>query len=226
DFTKEGELLDVQFYEMTSELRLTRWVRADVAVYRQAQGHWELSDVEIQNFFEQGDQGAAASGLLKQPQMLWRSSLTPQLLTGLFVRPDRMSAYQLYNYSNFLQSNGQATDNIDLAFAKKVVYPLAIFVMTLISLSFAYLQFRAGAVSVRVFIGVMIGVGFHLVNNLFSHLTMVAKLPPFVSASIPTLIGLVVGLAALWWVSRPAPWMALKSFRKVPRISLETGSES
>lgn len=230
DFTKEGELLGVQFYEVSPDLKITRWVRAKKADYKRGAGYWVLSEVKVQNYFNQqaasgaelGAAQASASSVRSIEVMDWKSTLTPQLLTGLFVRPDRMSAMQLYNYSEFLSSNGQATDNIDLAFAKKVIYPLAIFVMTLISLSFAYLHFRAGGVSVRVFVGVMIGVGFHLVNNLFSHLSLVAKLPPFVSASIPTLIGLVVGLTALWWVSRPAPWMALKSWRKVPQISLDS----
>lgn len=230
NFTKEGELLGVQFYEVSPDLKITRWVRAKKADYKRGAGYWVLSEVKVQNYFNQqaasgaelGAAQASASSVRSIEVMDWKSTLTPQLLTGLFVRPDRMSAMQLYNYSEFLSSNGQATDNIDLAFAKKVIYPLAIFVMTLISLSFAYLHFRAGGVSVRVFVGVMIGVGFHLVNNLFSHLSLVAKLPPFVSASIPTLIGLVVGLTALWWVSRPAPWMALKSWRKVPQISLDS----
>lgn len=230
DFTKEGELLGVQFYEVSPDLKITRWVRAKKADYKRGAGYWVLSEVKVQNYFNQqaasgaelGAAQASASSVRSIEVMDWKSTLTPQLLTGLFVRPDRMSAMQLYNYSEFLSSNGQATDNIDLAFAKKVIYPLAIFVMTLISLSFAYLHFRAGGVSVRVFVGVMIGVGFHLVNNLFSHLSLVAKLPPFVSASIPTLIGLVVGLTALWWVSRPAPWMALKAWRKVPQISLDS----
>lgn len=230
NFTKEGELLGVQFYEVSPDLKITRWVRAKKADYKRGAGYWVLSEVKVQNYFNQqaasgaelGAAQASASSVRSIEVMDWKSTLTPQLLTGLFVRPDRMSAMQLYNYSEFLSSNGQATDNIDLAFAKKVIYPLAIFVMTLISLSFAYLHFRAGGVSVRVFVGVMIGVGFHLVNNLFSHLSLVAKLPPFVSASIPTLIGLVVGLTALWWVSRPAPWMALKAWRKVPQISLDS----
>lgn len=230
DFTKEGELLGFQFYEVNEPLRITRWVRAQRAEFEREGGYWILSQVKLQQYFVPDEQsgfsvpelGATVSPVEMLESLNWQSTLTPQLLTGLFVRPDRMSAIQLYNYSAFLNSNGQATDNIDVAFAKKVIYPLAIFVMTLISLSFAYLHFRAGGVSVRVFMGVMIGVGFHLVNNLFSHLSLVAKLPPFVSASIPTLVGLVVGLVALWWVSRPAPWMALNTWRKVPQISLDS----
>ena len=100
-----------------------------------------------------------------------------------------------------------------------MIYPFAIFIMILISLSFAYHHFRAGGVSVRVFIGVMAGVAFHLVNNLFSHLSLVAKLPPFVSAGIPTLLGLLIGLLALWWVSRPDPLVELGRFSLFSRAA-------
>lgn len=229
DFTKEGELGQVEYYEMDEQSRLRAWVRAETADYDVASGVWVLRNVVRQRYFDgvvpanQADDKVALTIEQQErlPEMLWRSSLSPQLLTGLFVRPDRMSAIQLHNYSEFLRSNAQATENIDLAFAKKVIYPLAIFVMILISLSFAYLQSRAGGVSVRVFVGVMIGIGFHLVNNLFSHLSMVAKLPPFMSASIPTLIGLVVGLGALWWVSRPDPLHMLRKLKRVPDISMD-----
>jgi lipopolysaccharide export system permease protein len=93
------------------------------------------------------------------------------------------------------------------------MYPFAILIMMMISLPFTYLHFRSGSVSVKVFAGVMIGVGFHLVNNLFSHLSMVASFSPFVSAALPSLLGFVVGMGALWWVSQPAPWRTLNVLR-------------
>lgn len=223
EFSKDGQLQDVEYYELDDHSKIRSWVLAKTAEFDVQRGDWTLKDVLIQRYYGQaiGNASARDAGLTANaskmeavPTMQWSSSLTPQLLTGLFVRPERMSAFQLYNYSSFLKRNLQATNDIDLAFAKKVVYPFAILVMMLISLSFAYLHFRSGGISVKVFAGIMIGVGFHLVNNLFSHLSMVAKLPPFLSASLPTLIGFVAGMAALWWVAQPAPWRVLDKFRK------------
>ncbi len=230
DFDNQGRLFNLEFYEFSENLKLMRWVRAEEANFDQQLQHWVLTGVVLQRFSTQSNwsglmpnqgQELFASGLISMASLKWQSSLTPNLLTGLFVRPERMSAVQLYNYSNFLESNLQSTQNIDLAFAKKIIYPLAIFVMMLISVSFAYLQFRSGGVSVKVFIGVMIGIGFYLSNNLFSHLSLVANLPPFVSASIPALVGLVVGLVCLWWVSRPMPLQAIKQLRKLPEVAID-----
>jgi len=221
-FNKDGELLKLEYYELDPESRIRAWVRAETARFEPSTGDWILNNVIQQRYFDEavGNPDAAKAGvtihaspLQNLQSMRWTSNLSPELLTGLFVRPDRMSAWQLYNYSRFLSSNLQATDNIDLAFAKKIMYPFAILIMMMISLPFAYLHFRSGGVSVKVFAGVMIGVGFHLVNNLFAHLSMVASFPPFVSAALPSLLGFVVGMAALWWVSQPAPLRSLNLLR-------------
>jgi lipopolysaccharide export system permease protein len=221
-FTKNGELLKLEYYELDSDSRIRAWVRAETARFDSKTGDWILSHVVLQRYFDQpvANQDAAKAGLTIQAsefeiqeEMRWTSNLSPDLLTGLFVRPDRMSAWQLYNYSRFLANNQQATNNIDLAFAKKIMYPFAILIMMMISLPFAYLHFRSGTVSVKVFAGIMVGVGFHLVNNLFSHLSMVASFSPFVSAALPALLGFVIGMSALWWVSQPAPWRSLNVLR-------------
>ncbi len=217
-FDKDGDLLLLEYYELDGESRIRAWVRAETATFDPAQGDWVLKGVRMQRYFDSivDNENAAQAGLTihaspieQLESMRWRSNLSPDLLTGLFVRPDRMSAWQLFNYSRFLSSNLQATDAIDLAFAKKIMYPFAVLIMMMISLPFAYLHFRSGGVSVKVFAGIMIGVGFHLVNNLFSHLSMVASLPPFFSAALPSVLGFVVGMVALWWVSQPAPWRSL-----------------
>lgn len=231
EFTNEGELSKLEYYEFDEQARIRKWVRADSADYN-PQGFWTLKDVKIQTYFDgnnptnptsQSSSTPAitiqASPIQTLPSMRWDSNLNPVLLTGLFVEPDRMSAWQLFNYSRFLKSNLQNADNIDLAFAKKVMYPFAVLIMMMISLPFAYLHFRSGGVSVKVFAGIMIGVAFHLVNNLFSHLSMVAKLPPFLSASVPSVIGFVVGMGALWWVSQPAPWRMIDRIRSSLRRS-------
>lgn len=225
EFTNEGELSKLEYYEFDEQARIRKWVRAESADFN-PQGYWTLKKVQLQSYFD--DDHSTASGITIQaspiqtlPSMRWDSNLNPVLLTGLFVEPDRMSAWQLYNYSKFLKSNLQSAENIDLAFAKKVMYPFAVLIMMMISLPFAYLHFRSGGVSVKVFAGIMIGVAFHLINNLFSHLSMVAKLPPFLSASVPSVMGFVIGMAALWWVSQPAPWRMIDRIRSSLR---RTGS--
>jgi lipopolysaccharide export system permease protein len=75
-------------------------------------------------------------------------------------------------------------------------------VLMAMALPFAYLQSRSGGISLKIFIGIMIGVSFMLINTLFSHLGLLSTWPPFVTAVAPSLLFLMLALGALWWVER------------------------
>lgn len=198
----EGEgLRGLNVYEFTPGHRMTQWLQARRAVY-QGSGTWRLEEVRQRVFAPEA--AAMPEGLrdTTQAELSWVSSIDPDLLSGLYVKPERMSVLQLWRYQAFLEENRQNADAVKLALAKKMVYPLAILVMMVIALPFAYLQVRSGGVSVKIFIGIMLGIGFYLLNNLFSHLSAVANMPPLISASVPSLIALSGGLVGLWWVNR------------------------
>jgi lipopolysaccharide export system permease protein len=74
--------------------------------------------------------------------------------------------------------------------------------MMAIALPFAYLHFRAGGVSLKIFIGIMIGVSFQLLNSLFSHIGLLNTWPPLATALIPSVIFTMVAISALLWVQR------------------------
>lgn len=198
----EGQGLEgVNVYEFSSNHRMTSWIQAEQARY-DTDGVWTLIGVR-ERVFEVASGGEPDRlNDTRLDSLRWESSLNPDVLSGLYTKPDRMSALQLWRYQNFLEDNRQNADSVKLALAKKLVYPLAILVMMVIALPFAYLQVRSGGVSFKIFLGIMLGIGFYLLNNLFSHLNAVANLPPFVSASVPSLLALSGGLIGLWWVNR------------------------
>ena len=76
------------------------------------------------------------------------------------------------------------------------------FVMMAMALPFAYLHFRSGGISLKIFSGIMIGVGFVLINNLFSHIGLLNTWPPIFTAVMPSALFLLCSIAALWWVER------------------------
>jgi lipopolysaccharide export system permease protein len=142
---------------------------------------WQLNDVNETRFIELRDgttaRAAARDALapdfraeqVQFPNMVMHSELTPQILSVLLVTPERMSTLNLFRYIRHLRDNKQDTQRYEIAFWKKVVYPLTLFVMVALALPFAYLHARAGAVGVKVFGGIMLGLSFHLSNTLFSH---------------------------------------------------------
>jgi lipopolysaccharide export system permease protein len=89
-------------------------------------------------------------------------------------------------------------ERYEIAMWKKVIYPLAVLVMMMMALPFAYMQVRAGGVSLKIFAGIMLGLVFHLLNSLFAHLGAINTWPPFLSAVTPSVIFLLLAGVMLW----------------------------
>ncbi len=136
------------------------------------------------------------------PEAVWKSALNPDILSVLLVVPERMSLVNLYTYIQHLAENGQKTERYRIALWKKLIYPLASLVMMALALPFAYMHDRMGAVSVKVFAGVMIGITFHMLNGLFSSLGVINSWPPFLAAITPSFLFLLAAAGMIWWVER------------------------
>ena len=199
---KDNALQNVKIYEFDDQFRLQSTVFADRGIYRGPQS-WLLSNVVETRFIDTG--GSAAADVVKvdrEPEREWRSDINPQLLAVLTVTPERMAARNLETYIRHLEENKQTAERYQLAFWKKIIYPFAVLVMMALALPFAYLHFRSGGISFKIFTGIMLGIGFYLLNNLFSHLGLLNTWPPFVSAAMPSIVVLAAALFALRWVER------------------------
>ena len=127
---------------------------------------------------------------------------TPDMLDALIVRPERMSAWALHKYTEHLQGNRQSTERYEIALWKKVFYPIAALVMMALALPFAYMQARAGMVGVKVFLGIMLGIFFHMMNSLFAHIGLLHNWPPLSAAIVPSAAFLAAAMLLMWWVER------------------------
>ena len=74
--------------------------------------------------------------------------------------------------------------------------------MVALALPFAYLHARAGGVSLKVFGGIMLGISFVLLNNVAGHLGLLRDWTPWVVAAAPSLIYLLLSMAAFTWLVR------------------------
>lgn len=198
----DGRIEGVKLYELDSDFHMARMVTAKAGMY-DGNHQWTLLDV-VQSDFTGGRDRKITEPVktIKSAQLKLVSEVTPEILSVLFADPDRMSAYDLLAYTKHLEANNQRTDRYEIAFWKKIVYPLSIFVMLALALPFAYLHFRAGGVSLKIFTGIMIGVCFQLINSLFSHLGLLNTWPAFVTAALPSLLFMALAAGALWWVER------------------------
>ena len=156
-------------------------------------GEWKLLDVQRTRFH--GDR----TEVERLAEIRWRSELTPEVLGVLMVSPEHMPFGRLWTYINHLRDNNQNADRFEIALWKKLIYPFTALVMMALAMPFGFIHDRMGGASARIFMGVMLGVGFHLLNGLFSNLGMINAWPPFMAALTPSLIFLV---AAFWLMHR------------------------
>jgi lipopolysaccharide export system permease protein len=190
-----NSLGDVRIYEFDSGYRLRHMTLAQRADYRGA-GVWTLTDVSRTSFAAEGPRSERLA------QTEWRTAVSPDLLEALIVQPSRMSAWALHKYIQHLAGNRQKTEQYEIALWKKLVYPLATLVMMAIAMPFAYMHARAGAVGVKVFLGIMLGILFHMLNSLFSHISLLQNWPPMAAAVVPSTAFLMAAMAMMWWVER------------------------
>jgi lipopolysaccharide export system permease protein len=196
-----GQLKKVKLYEFDRDFRLTAVITAAHADYR-GNNTWRLADVSETRFSGEALDNSAGVSTLKAPTRDLVSEITPDILGVVFADPDRMSAQDLAAYTRHLAENNQNTERYEIAFWKKIVYPFAVLVMMALALPFAYLHFRAGGVSLKIFIGIMIGVSFQLLNRLFSHIGLLNTWPALSTAVLPSAVFLLIAISALLWVQR------------------------
>lgn len=158
--------------------------------------YWQLTHVARTRF--EGERAFVE----REDEVKWQSALNPDIMSVLLVVPERMSLFNLYQYIRHLSENQQKTERYEIALWKKLVYPLATLVMMALALPFAYAHDRMAVVSVKVFIGVMLGILFHMLNGMFSHLGVINSWRPLTAAVTPSVLFLLAAGTMLWWVER------------------------
>jgi lipopolysaccharide export system permease protein len=191
----DASLSDLRVFEFDEDYRLKSISFAATARYV-GKNVWRLHDVVRTSFV------ANTSSVERIPELQWNSVLTPNILAVMFVMPERMSAWDLYLYTRHLAENKQKTEQYEIAMWKKLIYPLASLVMMALALPFAYVQVRTGGIGLKVFSGIMLGVLFHMMNTLFSHLGLLQNWQPLVSAALPSAAFLGGAALMMWWVER------------------------
>lgn len=134
------------------------------------------------------------------PTMQWHTTITRDMLITAIHKSDHMPTLELFRFVRHLQANGQSSQKYEIEFWRKVFYPLSCLVMVVLALPFAYLHFRSGGIAGYVFGGVMAGISFFLLNNVFGYAGQLQNWPPILAAAAPGLIYSILSLAAFGWL--------------------------
>lgn len=177
--TRES-LRDISIYDFNSDLSLNTLTFAREANYDGST--WWLDNITVTRFSDSSIETD------EQNKQRWNSSLTPDKLGMVAIKPEALSIQGLHEYVEYRQGNGQDSSRYELAFWRKLLQPVSIAVMLLMALSFIFGPLRSVTMGARVIMGVLTGFGFFITNEVFGPLSLVYSLPPFVGAILPSLL--------------------------------------
>lgn len=181
-----GERLgQIYIFERDAMHRLVKLVRADSAVYRN--GGWVLQKVLSSDISEQG---VTSTRVDEAP---WQTNLSPDLLSVVTVKPNTLSILGLYDYVQYLDDNGLDAAVYEQALWGKVVAPLVTAVMVFLSIPFVFGPLRSVGVGHRILVGTLAGVGFHILNQMFTYMGLVFNFNPLLSALAPAMLAFMAG---------------------------------
>ncbi|MGS0674331.1 LPS export ABC transporter permease LptG [Shewanella sp. 30m-9] len=184
-------LRNITLYEFDDTTNLTSTVHADSAEYKK--NYWQLYDVRRTTI----NNNQVVLTNLEEDK--WISSLTPEKLSVVSVKPESLSIEGLLDYLDYLKSNNQASERYELALWRKLLQPVTVAVMMLVALSFVFGPLRTVTMGARVLLGVVAGFSFYICSEIFGPLSIVYGLPAFISAAMPALI---FSIGALYFIRK------------------------
>jgi lipopolysaccharide export system permease protein len=190
----DGSMQAVRIFEADERGFLVTMLQAPRANF--ARDGWVLHEAERTTF--RGDSSRVARSLM--PELRWHTEMSPEMVSVALLKPDRMATLDLFQYISHLEANGQTSQRYEIEFWRKVFYPLSCLVMVVLALPFAYLHFRSGGITSYVFGGVLIGISFFLLNNVFGYVGNLRDWWPWLTAASPGLLYSLLSLAAFGWL--------------------------
>ncbi len=194
----DGSMRGVRLFEFDNQGYLMSMAQAESAVHGNDDA-WHLKRVLRTEFPARG----VASAHIERTQMdsfRWPNQISPEMVSAALLKPERMSTIDLFQYTRHLDLNGQSAQRYQIEFWKKVFYPLSCLVMVVLALPFAYLHFRTGGITGYVFGGVMAGISFFLLNNVFGYIGTMQNWQPWLTAALPGMIYSLLSLTAFGWL--------------------------
>jgi lipopolysaccharide export system permease protein len=203
--TPDNEMQGVQVFEFNNKGLIVSTTQAPLASFA-AGNAWLLQQATRAEFELSGAPSAAKpqeSAKVNRAVLetfRWPTEISAEMVSVALLKPERMGTIDLFNYVRHLDANGQTAQRYEIEFWKKVFYPLSCLVMVILALPFAYLHFRSGGIAGYVFAGVMIGISFFLLNNVFGYIGNLRNWMPWLAAATPGLLYMAVSLGAFGWL--------------------------
>jgi lipopolysaccharide export system permease protein len=185
------ELQDVRLYQFDGDGRLRSLAQAKTAEHRG--GKWLLRDVERAHFLPR------SVHVEKVASERWNTTLDEQSLIATLAKPRYLSMGELRANIAYMERNQLDAGNFISTYWGRWFYPVKVIVLVLATLPFAFSSLRSGGFGKRLFVGILMGLGYILVETLFVNLADVFRFDVRFAYALPPM----ALLAICWgWLGR------------------------
>ena len=182
----DSSLEQIHIYEFDENFNLRTIVDAKNGSFKN--GEWKLKDIK-QTIL---DKDSVKTKTIESGS--WKSLMRPEMMNALIISPQKMSSINWLKFINYLKKNNQKSTKFEVALWEKLIHPLMPLVMIIFAIPFGFLQERSGGKFFKMFVGIIIGIVYQILNTMIRHLSLLNDWQPFISSLIPTLIFLSIGI--------------------------------
>ncbi|PWI33485.1 lipopolysaccharide ABC transporter permease LptG [Vibrio albus] len=188
---EDEHLTAISIWKFNDKKELFSVVTAKEADYL-SDNLWQMNDVIVTDM----ENGVQLSRV-HYDAYEWKTSLAPDKLAVVSVKPEELALSGLYDYVSYLKDSEQDPSRYELAFWRKVFQPVSIAVMMLLALSFVFGPLRSVTMGARILSGVIAGFAFYISSEFFGPLSLVYQVPPVLGALAPSIVFMLVAVLLL-----------------------------
>jgi lipopolysaccharide export system permease protein len=188
--SSQSQFGGMQTFELSAEHRLLALGQAQHAIAG-GKGTWLLGNYSESRF--DGDQVSRAG----PTQRVLESHVTAAFLGLAIQNPEQLTNRALWKLISYYRTNGLDDREFVFAFWSRIARTVAIAFTVLLAIPFVLGSLRSAGTGTRMLMGLVLGIGFFLLQRLIESGTIVFNLNPIVLAWFPTALLAVVTVALL-----------------------------
>lgn len=185
-----NELSDISIYAFKPDFSGLAYLQT-IKLARNSETGWILNDIHTSKFEEENIEKTV---IMKETDAEF---LNDEILEIATVDPEQLSTRSLEKIIQHQKDNQISSSRFELIFWKRFSTPLSAIVMLIIAMPLLFGSNRGGGAGQRIFWGILIGILFFLANRFINELGVVYGFSPILSAFVPSLLFLSLGLFAL-----------------------------
>lgn len=191
DGLREVRLADVRVFEFTPSGQLLSIALAESALHRA--GEWTMEKVRRTEF------GESDANSTTEAATRWKSGLDPRMLALSIMQPEYLSISDLRRNIRYLKRNQQDSRDFEKAYWGRVFWPFNTLLLVVCALPFAFGTLRSGGMGKRIFIGMIVAIGWSFLQRSLVNVGAVYGINLAAATLLPALL---LALAAIWYFRR------------------------